>query len=82
MFPPSSLPLPGEVLLVTDELLAPADFLLHRLLAGHLKESGDSTSVLVSVSEDIERWKAIAAKSVALVLPITHILANFVSCRA
>ena len=64
MFPPNSLPLPGEILLITDELLAPASFLLHRFLISHMKESNDTTSVLISVSEDLGRWKAMAAKSV------------------
>ncbi|KAI0644708.1 hypothetical protein C8Q79DRAFT_791633 [Trametes meyenii] len=64
MFAPDALPLPGELLLITDELLAPADFLLHRHLAAHLKESKSSKCVLVSVSEDIGRWKAVAQRSV------------------
>ncbi|KAI0769414.1 hypothetical protein BD413DRAFT_558196 [Trametes elegans] len=63
MFPPNGLPLPGEVLLITDELLAPADFLLHRHLTTHLKDSKDSRCVLVSVSEDLGRWKAVAQRS-------------------
>ncbi|RDX55242.1 hypothetical protein OH76DRAFT_1397642 [Lentinus brumalis] len=63
MFPPSALPLPGEVLLVTDELFAPADFLLHRFLSSHLKESKHSPALLVSMSEDVGRWKAIAGRS-------------------
>lgn len=64
MFPPNGLPLPGELLLITDELLAPADFLLHRYLNSHLKESQESPVVLVSISEDIGRWKVIAGKLV------------------
>ncbi|KAI8992922.1 hypothetical protein BD414DRAFT_521465 [Trametes punicea] len=63
MFPPNELALPGEILLITDELLAPADFMLHRHLATHLKESKSSPCILVSVSEGIERWKAVAQKS-------------------
>ncbi|KAI0743659.1 hypothetical protein C8Q80DRAFT_1237014 [Daedaleopsis nitida] len=55
--------LPTEVLLITDELLAPADFLLHRYLTTHLKEGSDSPVVLVSFSEDIGRWKALASRS-------------------
>lgn len=65
MFPPNGLPLPGEILLLTDELLAPADFLLHRHLATHLKESRGSRCLLVSISEDIGRWKAIGSRSVS-----------------
>ncbi|OSD04129.1 hypothetical protein PYCCODRAFT_1365097 [Trametes coccinea BRFM310] len=63
MFPPSGLPLPGEILLITDELLAPADFLLHRQVATHLKASKVSKCVLISISEDIGRWKAVAQRS-------------------
>ncbi|KAI0661405.1 hypothetical protein C8Q70DRAFT_971176 [Cubamyces menziesii] len=63
MFPPTKLPLPQEVLLITDELLAPADFLLHRQLAAHMKESKDSRCVLISVSEDLGRWKSVAQRS-------------------
>ncbi|KAI0779593.1 hypothetical protein C8Q74DRAFT_1199522 [Fomes fomentarius] len=62
MFTPDGVTLPGELLLITDELLAPADFLLHRYLNSHLKDSQDSPVVLVSISEDIGRWKAIAGK--------------------
>ncbi|KAH9895203.1 hypothetical protein C8Q73DRAFT_693421 [Cubamyces lactineus] len=63
MFPPTDLPIPSEVLLITDELLSPADFLLHRYLAAHLKESKNSRCVLVSVSEDLGRWKSVAQRS-------------------
>ncbi|KAM5533739.1 hypothetical protein V8D89_012612 [Ganoderma adspersum] len=63
MFPPTSLPLPGEILVITDELMAPASFLLHRFLTGHLKEGKNSTAVLISVSEDIGKLKAVAGRS-------------------
>ena len=65
MFPPVALTIPGELILITDELLAPADFMLHRIVAGHLKESKDAACLLVSVSEDIGRWKAIAGRTVS-----------------
>lgn len=64
MFPPTSLPLPGEILVITDELLAPANFLLHRFLADHLKEGKNSIAVLISVSEDIGNLKVVAGRSV------------------
>ncbi|KAI0633495.1 hypothetical protein C8Q77DRAFT_1057193 [Trametes polyzona] len=63
MFPPNTLPLPGEILLITDELLAPADFLLHRHLTTALKESKTNKCVLLSFSEDIGRWKAVSLRS-------------------
>ncbi|CCM03898.1 uncharacterized protein FIBRA_06049 [Fibroporia radiculosa] len=64
MFPPPSLPLPGEILLITDELASPADFLLHRSLSTHLKESKLSYAIILSVSESLARWKAVAGRSV------------------
>jgi hypothetical protein len=65
MFPPPQLPSPEQFLLVTDELAAPADFLLHRILGTHLKDAKRSKIVILSVSEGLARWKAIAAKSVS-----------------
>jgi hypothetical protein len=66
MFQPSDLP-DGIILLITDELAAPADFLLHRTLATHLKERKHPRALILSVSEGITRWKALASKSVRLV---------------
>lgn len=70
MFPPPELPLLGELLLITDELPSPGDFLLHKLLADHLKHvRGSSTQarcLVLSVLYDPARWKHIAAKSVRL----------------
>ncbi|KAH9916326.1 uncharacterized protein B0H18DRAFT_1038612 [Fomitopsis serialis] len=67
MFPPAGLPLPGELLLITDELPSPADFLLHKLLADHLKHvrgTGAQTRCLILATlNDPTRWKHIAAKS-------------------
>ncbi|KAI0929803.1 hypothetical protein AcV5_006671 [Taiwanofungus camphoratus] len=63
MFPPPDLPLPGEVLLVTDELSSPADFLLHRSLSAHIKSGTHSKCVILAVAGDLTRWKAIAGKS-------------------
>ncbi|KAF8999646.1 hypothetical protein BDQ17DRAFT_1308433 [Cyathus striatus] len=62
MLPPFNLP-EGIVLLITDELASPADFVLHRILASHIKEAKGSTNIIISVSGDIQRWKTIAAKS-------------------
>ncbi|KII92961.1 hypothetical protein PLICRDRAFT_155896 [Plicaturopsis crispa FD-325 SS-3] len=65
MFPPNDLPSPGQFLLVTDELSSPADFLLHRSVADHLKRSSTSSDhcIILSVSEGLSRWKSIAAKT-------------------
>lgn len=65
MLSPFDLP-EGILVLITDELPSPAEFLLHRCLITHLKSSknSESKSLILSVSEGIARWKAIAAKSV------------------
>ncbi|KAJ7125283.1 hypothetical protein C8R44DRAFT_618674 [Mycena epipterygia] len=66
MFSPFDLPA-GILLLVTDQLSSPADFVLHRSLIDHLKGQKKSEhpkkAIVLSVSEDLARWKAIAAKS-------------------
>jgi hypothetical protein len=66
MFSPFELP-SGILLLVTDQLSSPADFVLHRSLIDHLKGAKSDSpkkAIVLSVSEDLARWKAIAAKSV------------------
>ncbi|CAK5266072.1 unnamed protein product [Mycena citricolor] len=65
MFSPFDLPI-GILLLVTDQLSSPADFFVHRTFLEHLKgvtTAQPKKAILLSVSEDIARWKAIAAKS-------------------
>jgi len=73
--PPLNLP-DGVILLITDELPSPADFLLHRTLSAHLKRPirrheqlegerrNKTRAVILSVSEDLGRWKALASKGV------------------
>jgi hypothetical protein len=63
IFSPFGLP-ENITLLITDALSAPANFLLHRTLAAYMKDRRDVKCVVLSVSEDITRWKALAAKSV------------------
>jgi hypothetical protein len=66
MFSPFDLPC-GVLLLVTDQLSSPADFLLHRSLIDHLKgakSDNPKKTIVLSVSEDLARWKSIATKSV------------------
>ncbi|TCD61382.1 hypothetical protein EIP91_008536 [Steccherinum ochraceum] len=63
MFPPTSLPVPNELLLVTDQLASPADFLLHLFLAAHLKQSKDAKCLILSLSESATRWKVLAGKA-------------------
>ncbi|KAJ7736867.1 hypothetical protein B0H16DRAFT_110288 [Mycena metata] len=65
MFSPFELP-SGLVLFVTDTLASPAGWVLHRGLIDHLKGVKSDTqkkAIVLSVSEDLARWKAIAAKS-------------------
>ncbi|KAJ6590059.1 hypothetical protein DFH09DRAFT_1074530 [Mycena vulgaris] len=79
MFAPFDLPR-GVLLLVTDQLASPADFVLHRAVVEHLKpsarlhpakaEAADAPrptpthkGIVLAVSEDPARWRAIAAKS-------------------
>ncbi|KAJ3517047.1 hypothetical protein NLJ89_g747 [Agrocybe chaxingu] len=67
LFSPFDLP-DDIILLLSDELAAPADFILHRTLAAHLKAGLVSgrvkpKSVILSVSEGLSRWKTLAMKS-------------------
>ena len=63
----SCLPLGGQLLLITDHLASPADFILHRALALQLKQVQPTTHhprvILVSIASDFAHWCAIAAKS-------------------
>ncbi|KZT65043.1 hypothetical protein DAEQUDRAFT_814575 [Daedalea quercina L-15889] len=67
MFPPAGLLLPRELLLITDELPSPADFLLHKLLADHLKHvrggGTQSRCIILSTVNDPLRWKHVASKA-------------------
>jgi hypothetical protein len=67
MFPPVNLVSPDHCLLVTDELPSPADFILHQILATQMKDSTGNRCALLSVSGDLARWKAVAAKSVSAI---------------
>ena len=63
----SSLPLAGQLLLITDHIASPADFILHRTLALQLKPVHSSShhprAILMSIASDFSHWCAIAAKS-------------------
>ncbi|KAJ7087289.1 hypothetical protein B0H15DRAFT_781388 [Mycena belliarum] len=71
MFTPFDLPM-GILLLVTDQLAASADFILHRALQEHLRPTKTAEqparvhkrkAIILSVSEPLARWKVLAAKS-------------------
>ena len=77
MFSPFGLP-EGITLLITDALSAPANFILHRTLAAYMKKDRkDIKCVVLSVSEDITRWKAIASKSVIIIFSVFLALSEF-----
>lgn len=61
----SSLPPAGQLLLITDHLASPADFILHRALALQLKNTASHPQhvILLSIASDFTHWSAIAAKS-------------------
>ena len=82
MFSPFGLP-EGITLLITDALSAPANFFLHRTLAAYMKKNRkDIKCVVLSVSEDITRWKAIAAKSVINIFSVFLSASSFVKTKA
>ncbi|KAF8557662.1 hypothetical protein OG21DRAFT_233710 [Imleria badia] len=62
-FPPPDLASHIGLILITDEIQAPADFLIHGFLNLRLKDSKQSRCLLLSVSEDIERIRSVASKS-------------------
>lgn len=80
-FPPDGLPLPGEVLLLTDQLFSPADFVLHRLLQAHLKGRSDSKCIILSAHNDLSRWKSIANKAVRYCFHFIEIAIKRVFCQ-
>lgn len=62
-FPPSDLVINAGFVLITDELPAPADFLLHRFLHVQIRDAKQSHCIFLSVSEDFDRVKTIASKA-------------------
>ncbi|KAG1869742.1 hypothetical protein C8R48DRAFT_746898 [Suillus tomentosus] len=68
-FPAPDLFSSHRLLLITDQLPAPADFLLHRFLHLHLRQSKTAKCFVLAVSESLERWKSVASKANA---NVTH----------
>lgn len=62
ILPPFNLP-DGILLLITDELASPADFLLYHAFISHAKGDETARTIFISVSEDFARAKAVCAKS-------------------
>ncbi|KAH8120124.1 hypothetical protein DFH11DRAFT_1685518 [Phellopilus nigrolimitatus] len=71
MFDPSTLPCQGgQLLLVTDSLASPADFVILSILAAQLKNhSLKSKCIFVSFSQTFSHWKSVAAR----LSPPTHL---------
>ncbi|KAI6002832.1 hypothetical protein EDD15DRAFT_1427071 [Pisolithus albus] len=75
-FPPSDLVLNAGLVLITDELPAPADFLLHRFLHAKIRDAKQPHCIFLSVSEDFDRIKAVASKANAKLKFIDFIKAS------
>jgi len=63
MYPTADLLAARKPVLVTDQLQAPADFLIFRTVTTHLKENKQNRCIILSPFNDVPRWKAIASKS-------------------
>lgn len=61
----SALPTGGQLLLVTDDLVSPADLLLHGAVNLFLKEHKNGRVAVVS-SLDEAHWKAVSQKLVGI----------------
>lgn len=64
MYPTVDLLAVRKPVLVTDQLQAPAEFLVFRTVTTHLKENKQNRCIILSAFNDVSRWKAIASKSV------------------
>ncbi|KAF9643363.1 hypothetical protein BDM02DRAFT_3181827 [Thelephora ganbajun] len=63
MYPTADLLAVRKPVVVTDQLQAPADFLVFRTVTTHLKENKQNRCIILSTFNDVPRWKAIASKS-------------------
>jgi hypothetical protein len=65
-FPPRGLLRSSELLLITDGLAAPADYLLYQLVSQILKDQTTSAArcIVLSTFQDLARWKAVSSKVV------------------
>lgn len=60
-------PLPGDLLLITDNLQAQADFLITKAIANAIKSQKSSANrdcIFLSTSKNFEYWNTILTKSV------------------
>ena len=78
MFDPSTLPIKaGDLLLVTDRLAAPADFIILNILTTHLRQVNHGKTVFASISQTLSHWSSISSRLVVLIpmcfLNIRHV---------
>jgi hypothetical protein len=80
MFPSTEFTAFSYPVVVTDQLAAPADFLLHRIITAHLKDNKRNSCILLSMSSDLAWWKAVSASRFICHLPVdvTYTLFFFV----
>ncbi|KAH9969248.1 hypothetical protein BGW80DRAFT_1177013 [Lactifluus volemus] len=50
-------------IVITDHLASPGDFLLHQLLSEFIKGSPDGKCIIISTSQHLAKWNAIASRS-------------------
>lgn len=52
-----------KIVLISDHVASPADFILHRVLSQCLKSSSTALTTIISLEREFAQWSAIAAKS-------------------
>ena len=60
-FPVHEIVTSSSPVVIADQLASPPYFLLHQLLSEYVKSSPDA---IVSIAQDLAKWKAIASRSV------------------
>lgn len=69
----SSLPQhSGDLLLITDRIDAPADFVILRRLGPALKQPAKCKTILVSFAQPLSHWTSIAARVVSRMRNFLH----------
>jgi hypothetical protein len=71
MFPPSQLPAPSQLLLISDSLASPADFLVYHLIFEHLRAVSPKRCVYLGASLDTKRLAAVGTKAVRRGTPLS-----------
>ena len=68
MYPTTDLLALKRPVLITDQLQAPADFLIFRTVTAHLKENKQNRCMILSTFNDLPRWRTVASKSVCFLI--------------